>query len=123
MVKPLQIQREGTAGLRLLRAWAAPCPHQTAIASMHNRRYAARASSQPPRGSRAGRIGAAVMLLLWLTLTVLVAIWASQAFALDRGCGLTPNPLTLPICQQAASVRGRGDLAFSSGTDRFVAAA
>lgn len=42
-----------------------------------------RALAQPPHSSRAGRIGAAVIVLLWLVLAVLAAIWAHNAFAAE----------------------------------------
>ena len=51
----------------------------------------ARALAQPLNGSRAGRIAAAVIVLLWLTLAVLAAIWAHDAFAFERGREMTPN--------------------------------
>ena len=40
-----------------------------------------RALQQRPDGSRAGRIGAAIIVLLWLGLIVLAAIWAYDSFA------------------------------------------
>ena len=59
----------------------------------------ARALAQPPSGSLVGRIAAAVIVLLWLTLAVLAAIWAHNAFAFERGRGMTPNPLMQPTGQ------------------------
>ena len=52
-----------------------------------------RALRQPPDGSRAGRFGAAVVVLLWLTLAVVAAIWAHNAFAFGGERGITPDPL------------------------------
>ena len=60
----------------------------------------ARALAQPPNGSRAGRIAAAFIVLLWFTLAVLAAIWAHNAFAVERGRGMTPNPLMQPTGQK-----------------------
>jgi uncharacterized membrane protein YkvA (DUF1232 family) len=42
------------------------------------------ASRERPDGARAGRIGAALVVLLWLALVVLAAAWAREAFALSR---------------------------------------
>jgi uncharacterized membrane protein YkvA (DUF1232 family) len=52
-----------------------------------------RALSQPPDGSRAGRFGAVVVVLLWLALAVAAAIWAHNAFAFEGGRGIRPNLL------------------------------
>jgi uncharacterized membrane protein YkvA (DUF1232 family) len=41
----------------------------------------ARALERRPDGSRAGRIGAAVVVLIWLMLIVLAALWAHNTFA------------------------------------------
>ena len=60
----------------------------------------ARALAQPPNGSRAGRIAAAVIVVLWFTLAVLAAIWAHNAFAFERERGMTPNPLMQPTGQK-----------------------
>jgi uncharacterized membrane protein YkvA (DUF1232 family) len=45
----------------------------------------ARAANGPPRGAREGRIGAAVIVLLWVALIVLAGLWAQSAFAHGRG--------------------------------------
>ena len=45
----------------------------------------ARALAQPPDGSRAGRIAAAVIVLLWFTLAVLAAIWAHNYLLSSAG--------------------------------------
>jgi uncharacterized membrane protein YkvA (DUF1232 family) len=55
-----------------------------------------RALRQPPDGSRAGRFGAAVVVLLWLTLAVVAAIWARDAFGFEGGRGMRHNPLPAP---------------------------
>lgn len=60
----------------------------------------ARALAQTPNSSRAGRIGAAVIVLLWLTLAVLAAIWAHNAFAIERGQEMTPDSLMQPTGQK-----------------------
>ena len=52
-----------------------------------------RALSRPPDASRAGRFGAAVVVLLWLALAVAASIWAHDAFAFDGGRGIRPNLL------------------------------
>jgi uncharacterized membrane protein YkvA (DUF1232 family) len=44
----------------------------------------ARASRERPDGTRAGRIGAAFIILLWLALIALGAIWAYESFAAVR---------------------------------------
>lgn len=44
----------------------------------------ARALERRPDGSRAGRIGAAFVVLIWLTLIVLAALWAHSSFAHER---------------------------------------
>jgi uncharacterized membrane protein YkvA (DUF1232 family) len=44
----------------------------------------ARALERRPDGSRAGRIGAAVIVLIWLALIVLAALWAHNSFAHER---------------------------------------
>ena len=41
----------------------------------------AHASRERPSGSRMGRIGAAFIVLVWLTAAVLAGIWAHNAFA------------------------------------------
>jgi uncharacterized membrane protein YkvA (DUF1232 family) len=48
-----------------------------------------RASRRPPDVTRAGRVGAAIVVLLWLALIVAAAIWAYGAFAgtMDAGEG------------------------------------
>jgi uncharacterized membrane protein YkvA (DUF1232 family) len=43
-----------------------------------------RASQLDASGSWMGRIGAAIIVLVWLTLIVLAAIWAHNAFAHER---------------------------------------
>lgn len=60
----------------------------------------ARALAQPANGSRSGRIAADVIVLLWLTLAVLGAIWAHNAFAFEREREMTPNPLMQPTGQK-----------------------
>ncbi len=46
-----------------------------------------RAARQPPDVTRAGRVGAAIVVLLWLALIVAAALWAYGAFAgtMDAG--------------------------------------
>jgi len=44
-----------------------------------------RASQGRPDGSRAGRIGAAIVVLIWLALIVLAAVWAHDTFAGEHG--------------------------------------
>ena len=65
----------------------------------------ARASEQRPDASRAGRTGAAVIVLLWLVLIALAALWAHETFARDGSDALRdqlsaqdPGP---PGCPQA----------------------
>ena len=43
-----------------------------------------RASQQRPDGALLGRLGAAFIALLWLTLVVLAAIWAQRSFGHER---------------------------------------
>jgi uncharacterized membrane protein YkvA (DUF1232 family) len=45
----------------------------------------ARALERRPDGSKAARIGAAMVVLLWLALIALAAIWALESFARERG--------------------------------------
>ena len=52
----------------------------------------ARAAGGRLTGTREGRIGAAVILLLWITLIVLAGLWAHSAFASGRPV----RPPTLP---------------------------
>jgi uncharacterized membrane protein YkvA (DUF1232 family) len=47
----------------------------------------ARAREEHPDASRAGRIGAAVIVLLWLALIALAAMWAHSSFAGNIGGG------------------------------------
>jgi len=47
-----------------------------------------RALAETPDGARGGRIGAAVIMVLWLTFAVIAAIWAHNAFAIER-----PKPI------------------------------
>jgi uncharacterized membrane protein YkvA (DUF1232 family) len=42
----------------------------------------ARASQLRPNGTRLGRLGAGLIVLLWLTFVALAAVWAHGAFAL-----------------------------------------
>ena len=44
-----------------------------------------RAQEERPDGTRAGRIGAALILLLWLVLIALAALWAHDSFARQDG--------------------------------------
>jgi len=60
----------------------------------------ARASEARPNSSWAGRIGAALILLLCIVLVVFAAIWAHSAFAYERGRDMTPNPLMHPTVQK-----------------------
>ena len=50
----------------------------------------ARASRQVQTASWMGRIGAAVVVLVWLGLIVLAATWAHNTFAHDRVPGMSP---------------------------------
>jgi len=45
----------------------------------------ARALARRPDGSWAGRLGAAMVILLWLALIALAVIWAHDSFARERG--------------------------------------
>ena len=47
----------------------------------------ARATAGRLTGTRAGRIGAAFIILLWLTLIVVAGMWAHSAFAQTRAVG------------------------------------
>jgi uncharacterized protein YndB with AHSA1/START domain/uncharacterized membrane protein YkvA (DUF1232 family) len=51
-----------------------------------------RALAETLDGTRAGRIAAAVIVLLWLTFAVIAAIWAHNAFAIDRPKPIDPSP-------------------------------
>ena len=44
----------------------------------------ARAQQERPDATRAGRIGAALIVLLWLALLVLAALWAHDSFGRER---------------------------------------
>jgi hypothetical protein len=44
----------------------------------------ARAQQERPDAGRAGRVGAAFIVLLWLALMVLAAMWAHDSFAAVR---------------------------------------
>ena len=54
----------------------------------------ARASQLQLSGSRIGRIGAAVIVLLWIALIVLAGIWAHNSFASEHGRGASPVELS-----------------------------
>ena len=45
----------------------------------------ARAREERPDGTRAGRVGAALIVMLWLVLIVLAALWAHDTFAHQDG--------------------------------------
>jgi uncharacterized membrane protein YkvA (DUF1232 family) len=62
----------------------------------------ARALERRPDGSRAGRIGAAIIVLVWLTLIVLAALWAHNSFAHDRG----RDAVLLDLAEEPGSLRG-----------------
>jgi len=55
----------------------------------------ARAARQVETASWMGRIGAALVVLVWLGLIVLAAIWAHNAFAHDRVTGTSPAQLSI----------------------------
>jgi uncharacterized membrane protein YkvA (DUF1232 family) len=55
----------------------------------------ARASQQGQNGSWMGRVGAAIVVLIWLTLIVLAAMWAHNTFASEQNRGTVP-PALLP---------------------------
>jgi uncharacterized membrane protein YkvA (DUF1232 family) len=61
----------------------------------------ARASQQRPGGSWLGRLGAALIVLIWLALIVLAAVWAHEAFARERGqpffLSFSESSLNVPI--------------------------
>ena len=54
----------------------------------------ARASQLQLSGSRIGRIGAAVIVLLWIALIVLAGIWAHNSFASEHGREVSPVELS-----------------------------
>jgi uncharacterized membrane protein YkvA (DUF1232 family) len=62
----------------------------------------ARALANATRGTGAGRIVAVVIVLLWLTLAIVAAIWAHNAFANHQGKALTPNLSLNPYASPAA---------------------
>src|SRR5882672_11331900 len=53
----------------------------------------ARASQHVQTASWMGRIGAALVVLIWLALIALAAIWAHNTFAHDRVTGTSPAQL------------------------------
>lgn len=63
----------------------------------------ARALQQRPDGSRAGRLGAAIVVLIWLALILLAALWAHNSFAQERSryqpffLSLSDSSLKVPI--------------------------
>ena len=65
----------------------------------------ARALANGSRGTGVGRIGAAVIVLLWLTLAILAAIWAHNAFAHQHGKVVPPNLSLNPDASPAALAR------------------
>ena len=67
----------------------------------------ARALERRPDGSRAGRIGAALVVLLWLALIVLAAIWARDTFAGERGRDRDDRPCTVLPCDAAQRPNAR----------------
>jgi uncharacterized membrane protein YkvA (DUF1232 family) len=60
----------------------------------------ARASQLQLSGSRMGRIGAAIIVLIWLALLVLAAMWAHNSFALERSA----QPLFLSLSESSLNV-------------------
>jgi len=74
-----------------------------------------RAALQRPDVKRAGRVGAAIVVLLWLALIVLAAIWARDSFARQDGRGgllgyqlsaQLPGPPGWPHVVQAPAATG-----------------
>jgi uncharacterized membrane protein YkvA (DUF1232 family) len=53
----------------------------------------ARALADATFSSRAGRVGAVVIVMLWLILIIVVAIWAHSAFAHEGGREMTSTPI------------------------------
>jgi uncharacterized membrane protein YkvA (DUF1232 family) len=65
-----------------------------------------RASQLDASGSRIGRIGAAFILLLWLALIVLAALWAHNSFAHERPLpGHIGRPDALTAIEPSVSTR------------------
>lgn len=67
----------------------------------------ARALERRPDGSGAGRLGAAMVILLWLALIALAAIWAHDSLAGERGRDRNDRPCTVLPCDAAQHPNAR----------------